>query len=120
MSQVVSTASIESADLARLRALLAEERATLAGHAGAGPAVDDGDGAAPGTGELDSLRYEQGVSAAVASMSRTAVAEIDAALGRIADGTYGACLACAAAIPVERLEAMPAAAYCVSCQQLRE
>jgi DnaK suppressor protein len=43
--------------------------------------------------------------------------EIDAALGRIADGTYGVCVHCGVAIPPERLEFRPFAAGCVACQQ---
>jgi len=42
--------------------------------------------------------------------------EIDAALHRIADGTYGVCVHCGAAIPPERLEFRPFAAGCVACQ----
>jgi DnaK suppressor protein len=45
--------------------------------------------------------------------------EIDAALARIAAGTYGACVYCGGAIPTERLEFRPFAAGCVSCQQSR-
>ena len=45
------------------------------------------------------------------------VAEIDAALGRIAAGNYGLCVHCGAAIPEERLEFRPFASGCVSCQQ---
>jgi hypothetical protein len=56
------------------------------------------------------------------AMSRAAtllhtVAEIDAALGRIAAGNYGLCVHCGAAIPEERLEFRPFASGCVSCQQ---
>jgi DnaK suppressor protein len=47
------------------------------------------------------------------------IEEIDAALERIATGTYGACERCGSAIPVERLEFRPFAATCVSCQQPR-
>jgi RNA polymerase-binding transcription factor DksA len=42
--------------------------------------------------------------------------EIDAALHRIADGTYGSCVHCGVAIPTERLEFRPFAAGCVACQ----
>jgi DnaK suppressor protein len=45
--------------------------------------------------------------------------EIDAALHRIAEGTYGSCVHCGVAIPAERLEFRPFAAGCVSCQQSR-
>jgi DnaK suppressor protein len=42
--------------------------------------------------------------------------EIDAALHRIAEGTYGTCVQCGVAIPTERLEFRPFAAGCVACQ----
>jgi len=41
--------------------------------------------------------------------------EIDAALGRVADGTYRVCVTCGADIPTERLMARPFAAGCVDC-----
>ena len=44
-----------------------------------------------------------------------AVGEIDVALNRIAEGTYGVCVHCGADIPQERLELRPAAAGCVAC-----
>ena len=42
--------------------------------------------------------------------------EIDTALDRIADGSYGRCSSCGIAIPLERLEFRPYAAGCVACQ----
>jgi DnaK suppressor protein len=51
-----------------------------------------------------------------AALLRT-IEEIDAALGRIAAGTYGTCVHCGAAVPEERLELRPFAAGCVTCQQ---
>jgi DnaK suppressor protein len=53
-----------------------------------------------------------------ASLLRT-IEEIDAALGRIAAGTYGRCAHCGNAIPTERLELRPFAAGCVSSEQGR-
>ncbi len=52
--------------------------------------------------------------------SRTAILEIDEALGRIADGTYGECDDCGAAIPVARLRILPATHYCVNCASVYE
>ena len=40
---------------------------------------------------------------------------IEAALARIADGTYGECVACGEAIAAERLDAVPHAARCRNC-----
>jgi RNA polymerase-binding transcription factor DksA/membrane-associated phospholipid phosphatase len=42
--------------------------------------------------------------------------EIDAALIRLVAGAYGRCARCAQAIPPRRLQALPAAALCVTCQ----
>ena len=42
--------------------------------------------------------------------------EIDAALDRIADGTFGRCTNCGVAIPAERLAIRPFAAGCIACQ----
>jgi DnaK suppressor protein len=50
-----------------------------------------------------------------ASMLLT-IAEIDAALERIAGGTYGRCTHCGIGIPIERLEFLPHASGCVACQ----
>jgi DnaK suppressor protein len=44
-----------------------------------------------------------------------AIREIDAALQRILDGTYGVCQACAEAIPTARLRTMPASRFCEEC-----
>src|SRR3712207_2664294 len=52
------------------------------------------------------------------SLLRT-IREIDEALGRIAAGTYGVCVHCSTAIPVERLEFRPFAPGCVACPQPR-
>ncbi len=49
-----------------------------------------------------------------------AMGEIDAALARIGEGSYGTCVACGAPIPFERLEVLPAADRCVSCQAGRD
>jgi hypothetical protein len=41
--------------------------------------------------------------------------EIDAALARIADGTYGTCESCGGAIGRDRLRALPEIRLCVRC-----
>jgi len=43
--------------------------------------------------------------------------QIQAALGRINKGNYGQCLKCEAEILPNRLQAVPWAAFCVSCQE---
>jgi RNA polymerase-binding transcription factor DksA len=51
-----------------------------------------------------------------ASLGRT-IQDIDAALARIAGGTYGRCTGCGTEIPEERLELRPFATSCVACSQ---
>jgi len=46
--------------------------------------------------------------------------EIDAALKRIDDGTYGTCSNCGKEIAQERLEAYPWAALCIDCARQAE
>ena len=48
------------------------------------------------------------------------VRQIDAALERMDDGTYGICQRCGQPINPERLAAFPYVAYCIDCQALLE
>jgi DnaK suppressor protein len=48
------------------------------------------------------------------------VADIDQALMRIDEGTYGVCARCGKEIPERRLEALPTARYDAECQTLIE
>ncbi len=51
---------------------------------------------------------------------QVALEEIDAALTRLDEGTFGLCTDCRQLIPAERIEAMPCAGLCVRCQHGRE
>jgi DnaK suppressor protein len=48
------------------------------------------------------------------------ISEIDAALKRIDDGTYGTCVSCGNEIRRERLEANPWASLCIDCKRRAE
>ena len=52
--------------------------------------------------------------------SEQVLTEIDAALQRIEDGTYGTCTTCGREIPLERLEAYPWASLCIDCKRRAE
>ena len=41
--------------------------------------------------------------------------DVQAAIARLAEGTYGRCQVCGEAIAAARLEAMPAASRCIAC-----
>ncbi len=63
---------------------------------------------------LKELLFSQSTS------DRYILALIDEALERIEEGTYGICVACGAEIQPKRLEAVPWARHCVTCQDLQE
>lgn len=46
--------------------------------------------------------------------------QVNAALRRIDDGSYGRCLDCGDPIALRRLLVMPAAAYCTDCQAMHD
>jgi len=52
----------------------------------------------------------------LSAQALAAVDEIDIALGKIKEGTYGVCEQCHNVIPKERLRALPYAALCVQCK----
>jgi len=51
---------------------------------------------------------------------REQVLDIDGALVRMDNGTYGTCVDCGDSVPSARLEAHPQAARCVACQTREE
>jgi DnaK suppressor protein len=55
--------------------------------------------------------------AALIDSTRQALADTTEALKRMRNGTYGRCGRCRLDIPVERLEILPHARFCVPCQQ---
>src|SRR5262245_23467387 len=79
------------------------------GVAGAGDSADVafeavGDEMASHLAELDSRELDQ----------------IERALGRLKQGTYGVCESCAQKIPVGRLNALPYSTLCIDCQREME
>jgi len=63
---------------------------------------------------------QAGVDEAQAAHAAVELEEIRAALLRIEAGSYGLCVDCGDAIDLRRLEALPAAACCASCQGTHE
>ena len=61
---------------------------------------------------------EQEISLAHSILERSA--QVERALERLDEGSYGWCERCGNAIPVERLAAFPSATLCVTCKQLEE
>lgn len=64
--------------------------------------------------EGQTIAYERSQLGALTGRARDHLAEIDAAVDRLAAGTYGVCEVCGVAIDPARLEARPTAATCVA------
>ncbi len=70
--------------------------------------------------DLGTDSYEQEFTLELMDSERKIIAEIDQALDRIEEGTYGICQVHGEPIPKPRLEAIPWARCCVSCASLLE
>jgi RNA polymerase-binding transcription factor DksA len=102
------------AELERQREFRDEQLAHLVSHdddrtlpAGYGPRATDGDAG----------RALREVRTLVAAGARQALADIDLALARMNDGSYGQCRACDADIPLAVLTAIPATTLCRACHR---
>ncbi len=63
---------------------------------------------------------ERELSFALEERESAELIEIDAALKRIADGSFGLCVDCGVSIPAARLHASPTALRCINCQTQTE
>lgn len=79
-------------------------------------ATSRGDDGVEDIGDLSESDLEQSTAFDVASRESQLIADIDEALQRIDDGTYGQCARCGKPIDEERLKAMPTAKYDAQCQ----
>jgi DnaK suppressor protein len=97
------------------RRQLLTERARLAVELGVGIEVPDqmtyGSQAAAASQVFDQQR-----DLALRDRAIQHLAQVDAALARLDDGTFGQCLRCGREIASARLEALPWAAHCIECQ----
>lgn len=70
-------------------------------------------------GDADLLGVERNLVARQSQSFTQALDELDVALTRLADGTYGMCASCGQGIPPERLLARPRSTQCVGCAAKR-
>ncbi|MCM8782548.1 MAG: TraR/DksA family transcriptional regulator [Candidatus Omnitrophica bacterium] len=70
--------------------------------------------------DMASDHYDREFSLSIASTEQNIIYEIDEALRRIKDGSYGICFTCEKPIAKRRLKAVPYAKLCVNCQQKEE
>ena len=64
--------------------------------------------------------YDREFSLGLATSEQKIIFEVDDAMKRIEEGTYGICEDCDKLIAKRRLKAVPHARLCIKCQQKRE
>jgi DnaK suppressor protein len=108
----MSDASRDDATLApdHLRPQLEAERDHLRGQLGelAGASYDDN------FADSGQVAAEQGEYRALAAQLREQLDDVERALTRVDDGTYGRCEVCDEQISEARLEVMPATRHCIA------
>jgi len=119
---------VNAIETGEFRKLLEEERARLANaveflHDESGGSLEDelGEIGSGGTdnhlGDTAGAAYDRELDQGLEEGAQQTVDEIDAALARIDDGTYGTCRVCGKQIREDRLHAIPWARLCIDDQR---
>lgn len=117
---------LTTADLEKFRELLLAKRNEILGNV----ATIENETFRKERSELSSMplhmadagsdNFEQDFALGLMDSERKLLAEINEALDRIEEGTYGVCQGKGEAIPKARLNAIPWARYCVQCAEMKE
>src|SRR5262249_47185756 len=103
------------------RQLLLEERRQAIEDLQSGRSTAlQGDNDVEDTGDMSELDLNRSTALDLADRQTHLIGDIDEALSRIEDGTYGQCARCGKLLDEERLKAMPTAKYDAECQALVE
>ncbi|OFX15746.1 MAG: hypothetical protein A2V59_06750 [Armatimonadetes bacterium RBG_19FT_COMBO_69_19] len=126
----VKAKSLSRKELGEFRRLLEDERVRLLEELEAmeehTPEVEDQVGMDIGGGDDEDLAdvasstFEREKGLALESSVQQMLAQVEEALGRIEEGTYGNCQRCGDPIDVARLRVLPFATLCIRCKELEE
>ncbi len=78
------------------------------------------DGSGDDQADAGSKTFEREHEMSLANNRLDLITQIEHALVRIADGSYGRCESCGETIAKARLQAFPGATLCVTCKQREE
>ena len=116
------TNKAKTGTLKQFRQLLEEKSTELKAHMGS-PTVNPALQIAADpydTADFAEKSHEEWIFMQRNSFDTALLREIEDALGRLRDGSYGTCQDCGMPMSQKRLEAVPWASYCVSCQERRQ
>jgi DnaK suppressor protein len=106
----------------RFRKRLDAKRAELLGRVKAARSseTENNDAEAPDLGDRALSTMTRDLMYQLNTGERDILKRIDAAIDRIDDGNYGACVNCGKKVQLARLEAVPWARHCIECQELQD
>ncbi len=70
--------------------------------------------------DMSADTYDRELSMNIVSSEQEVLYQIDDALKRMEEGTFGVCQQCGKPINLSRLRAVPYASLCISCQRTKE
>jgi DnaK suppressor protein len=108
------------ASFADLRSALETEREELRGQLEElGSGSTTGDHYDANFADSSQVTAERGEAEALAAQLGQTLTDVEGALARLDDGTYGQCEVCGKDIAAARLEAVPTARRCITCASKR-
>ena len=111
---------LSESTLSDLRASLEQERSDLRARLSEMGLLSGGDLAFDQNfADSSQVTAERGEVEALAGSLREALSDVEAALVKLDNGTFGVCEGCGGQIPPGRLEAMPGAKLCMDCANKR-
>jgi RNA polymerase-binding protein DksA len=104
------------------RAKFANEIRSIAQETSKSPRDASGDlsGYTVHMADMSADTYDREMTTNMLSNEQEVLYQIDDALKRIDEGTFGTCQQCNQAITMSRLKAVPYASMCISCQRVKE
>ena len=108
---------VDSKTLARFKKILFKEREEIVGEVKqiSKSSKEMGQDGIQDIGDEAANMYNKQVLLSLNETERMRLKEVDEALDRIVNGTYGTCEGCGGPISLKRLEVRPVAKYCVPC-----
>ncbi|NOZ20860.1 MAG: TraR/DksA family transcriptional regulator [Planctomycetes bacterium] len=121
---------METKDIAALKRRLLQRRHRVSGELSRTADVARKEAVRSASGELSMVpdhmadvgtdAFEEDLALSLMEKEEKELAEIDDALARLDDGTYGICEGCGKRIPMRRLRVIPHARLCIRCKRAEE